>query len=93
MSLRAEKRSASGPPAKYDTMATIPYRENAVPSSKLLISNTARKVGLKTLAKTNGKRKAASPAATRVANIKPSCSRGCLDWVAVIVRTILSSGS
>ncbi len=49
-------------------MAMMPYAEKKVPNSKLLISNTARKVGLKTLGITNGRKKMVSPAMISVSN-------------------------
>ena len=81
MSRRAENRSANGPPAKYDTMATMPYRENAVPSWRFVTPNTSRNVGRKTRARTKGRRKTASPAAIRAARINPRCRLDISDAV------------
>ena len=68
--LRAGKRSANGPPKKYDTMATMPYTEKAEPNSRLEISNTCSKVGLNTLARTNGRKKMASPASIKEKSVR-----------------------
>ena len=46
--------SAKTPPNKSERKATVPYVENNVPSSRFDRSNTSKKVGLKTLARTYG---------------------------------------
>ena len=74
ISRRAGNRSASGPPVRYATMATTPYKENAVPSWRFVIPNTSRNVGRKTRAKTKGSRKTASPAAMRATMIERRCT-------------------
>ena len=47
----------------------MPYAEKAVPSSKFVNSNTLRKVGRNTLAKTKGKKKIPSPARISATNV------------------------
>ena len=47
--------SARIPPYKYDKNATTPYVEKSVPNSRLVILNTSKNVGLKTLANTYGR--------------------------------------
>tara|TARA_R110001599_G_scaffold13969_10_gene61852 strand:- start:12983 stop:13306 length:324 start_codon:yes stop_codon:yes gene_type:complete len=51
-------------------MAIKPYRENAVPSWKLVMPNMSMKVGRKMRARTKGSRKMASPAIMRAASAR-----------------------
>jgi hypothetical protein len=66
----AEKWSASAPPGKYESIAMIPYKEKAVPSSRLVISKLSKRAGLKILATMKGRLKIASPEKTRANMVK-----------------------